>query len=162
MLIYFEKFRFIFVFINFMILYFFMRKFLFKPVTQFMENRTNMIKDSLDNAEKSKTEASQLKLQYDEKLKSAKDEADKIINDAIAKANKEHEEILNNARKDAEAILAKGREEIERERSQMIKEVKSQVTGLALAVASKVVEANMDNENNRKLAEKFIDEAGAA
>ncbi|HOV26264.1 MAG TPA: F0F1 ATP synthase subunit B [Pseudobacteroides sp.] len=162
MLIYFEKFRFIFVFINFMILYFFLRKFLFKPVTQFMENRTNMIKNSLDNAEKSKNEASQLKLQYEEQLKSAKDEADKIINDAIAKANKEYEEILNNARKDAEAILAKGREEIEIERAQMLKEVKSQVASLALTVASKVVEANMDNESNRRLAEKFIDEAGAA
>mgnify|MGYP001161910552 FL=1 len=162
MLIYFEKFRFIFVFINFMILYFFLRKFLFKPVTQFMENRTNMIKNSLDNAEKSKNEASQLKLQYEEQLKSAKDEADKIINDAIAKANNEYEEILNNARKDAEAILAKGREEIEIERAQMLKEVKSQVASLALTVASKVVEANMDNESNRRLAEKFIDEAGAA
>jgi len=162
MLIYFEKFRFIFVFINFMILYFFLRKFLFKPVTEFMENRTNMIKNSLDNAEKSKTEASQLKLQYEEQLKTAKDEADKIINDAVAKANKEYEEILNNARKDAEAILAKGREEIELERAQMLKEVRSQVAGLALTVASKVVEANMDNESNRRLAEKFIDEAGAA
>ncbi len=162
MLIYFEKFRFILVFINLLVLYFLLRKFLFKPVTQFMENRTNMIKDSLDNAEKTKLEANGLKQKYEEELRASKNQADQIINDAKAKANKEYEEILNNARKDAEAILAKGREEIERERAQMIKEVRSQVTGLALVVASKVVEANMDNEKNRVLAEKFIDEAGAA
>lgn len=162
MLIYFEKWRFILVFINLLVLYFFMRKFLFKPVTQFMENRTKAIKDSIDNAERAKGEASDLKLKYEEQLRASKNEADQIINDAKARANKEYEAILSNARKDAEGILTRAREEVERERAQMLKDVRSQVTGLALVVASKVVEANMDNEKNRVLAEKFIDEAGAA
>jgi F-type H+-transporting ATPase subunit b len=58
--------------------------------------------------------------------------------------------------------MEKGREEIEREREQMLKDIKGQVAGLALAAASKVIDANMDNERNRALVDKFIDEEGVA
>ena len=44
----------------------------------------------------------------------------------------------------------------------MLKDIRGQVAGLALAAASKVIEANMDNEANRALVDRFIDEAGAA
>lgn len=148
--------------INLLILYFILRKVLFKRVTQFMENRANSIKEAIDNADKSKADADSLKLKYEEQLKAAKAEADKILNDARARANKEYEAVIGNAKKDAETVLVKAREEIEREREQMVKDIKSQVTGLALTVASKVMEANMDNEKNKALAEKFINEAGVA
>ncbi len=152
----------IFTVINLLILYFFLRKILFKRVTEFMENRTRSIKDSIENADMSKAEASKLKQQYEDQIRNAKNEADKILNDARARANKEYDAILSAAKKDAEGILARAREEIEREREQMVKDVRGQVTGLALTVASKVLEANMDNEKNKALAEKFINEVGAA
>jgi F-type H+-transporting ATPase subunit b len=148
--------------INLLILYFILRKVLFKRVTQFMENRTNSIKEAMDNAEKSNAEAASLKLQYEEQLRSAKEEADRILNDARIRAGKEYEALIGNAKKDAESILVKAREEIEREREQMIKDIRGQVAGLAIIVASKVMEANMDNEKNKALAEKFINEAGVA
>jgi F-type H+-transporting ATPase subunit b len=44
----------------------------------------------------------------------------------------------------------------------MFKNVRSEVASLALAAASKVIEANMDTESNRVLVNKFIDEAGVA
>ncbi|HEX3028821.1 MAG TPA: F0F1 ATP synthase subunit B [Clostridia bacterium] len=149
-------------FINLIVFYLLMKKFLFKRVTQFMDNRTKSIKDSIDNAEKSKVEAAELKTQYAEKLHSAKEEADNILNEARSRAGKEYEEIVANARIEAENILAKAREEIDREKEELLKDVKSQVAGLALAAASKVLEANMDTESNRKLVDKFIGEVGAA
>lgn len=152
----------IFTVINLLILYFFLRKILFKRVTSFMENRTKSIKDAIDNADMSKADALKLKQQYDEQLRTAKDEADKILDDARKRANKEYEAIVGSAKTDAEGILARAREEIEREREQMVKDVRGQVTGLALTVASKVLEANMDNEKNKALADKFINEVGAA
>jgi F-type H+-transporting ATPase subunit b len=129
-------------FINLIVFYILMKKFLFKRVTQFMDNRTKSIKDSIDNAEKSKAEAAELKTQYAEKLHSAKVEADNILNEARSRAGKEYEEIVANARIEAENILAKAREEIDR-KEELLKDVKSQVAGLALAAASKVLEANM-------------------
>jgi F-type H+-transporting ATPase subunit b len=157
-----SPFKFLIVFLNLIILYFILRKILFKPVTAFMENRTNSIRNSIEDAEKKKSEAAELKRSYEEQLGNAKAEGEKIISDAIVKAGREHDKLVAEARQEAESILARAREEIENERAQMLRDVRGQVAGLALAAASKVMEANMDTESNRALVDKFIDEAGAA
>ena len=154
--------KFILVALNLIILYIVLRKLLFKPVTEFMEKRTNSIKNSLEDAAKQKAEAAEMKRSYEEQLKGAKAEGERIVSEAVLKAGREHDKLVVEARKEAESILARAREEIEHERVQMIKDVRGQVAGLALAAASKVIEANMDNESNRVLVDKFIDEAGAA
>jgi F-type H+-transporting ATPase subunit b len=157
-----NQFKFLIVFLNLVVLYLVLRRLLFKPVTQFMENRTKMIKDSIDNAEKVKIEALDLKHEYEEQLKTAKAKGDKIIADTRAKAEKDYDGMIVQAKKESETILTQAREEIEREREQMLKDIRSQVASIALAAASKVIEANMDTESNRVLVGKFIDEAGAA
>jgi F-type H+-transporting ATPase subunit b len=154
--------KFIIVALNLILFYIVLRKLLFKRITDFMENRTNSIRSSLDDAAKQKAEAAELKQSYEDKLRSAKTEGETIVNEAVLKAGREHDRLVAEARQEAEAILAKAREEIEHERAQMIKDVRGQVAGLALAAASKVMEANMDTESNKVLVNKFIDEAGAA
>lgn len=153
---------FVFAILNLLVLYWFLRHFLFKPVTQVMANRTNSIKKSIEDAEKQKADAIELKRKYEEQIKTAKEESEKIIADAIKKAEKEKSSIIEEARRESEALLNKAREEIEHEHELMLRDVKSQVAGIALAAASKVIEANMDTEANRILVDKFIDEAGAA
>ncbi|MDF2522492.1 MAG: synthase, subunit b [Clostridiales bacterium] len=153
---------FIWVIVNLLVLYFILKKVLFKPVTDFMDKRTNSISEAIDNADKSKAEAADLKQKYEDQLKGTKVEGDKIINAARARANNEYEEILNSAKKDAEELLIKAREELERERANMLREVRNQVATLALSAASKVIEANMDNDRNKEIVERFMDEAGAA
>lgn len=158
----FNEITFIFTAINLLVLYFALKKILFKPVTKIMEDRANLIKSSLEEAENSKAKAAEIKKSYEDQVRSAKDEVDRILNEGRAKASKEYEAAVASAKKDAEAILVKARQEIERERQQMIKEIKGQVASLALTAASKVIEANMDSPGNRALVDKFIDEAGAA
>lgn len=157
-----DAYKFIVVALNLIILYVVLRKILFKPVTEFMENRTKSIKDSIESAEKAKSEAEDLKRKYDEQLKTARTEGQKLIDDARARAGTEHERLVAEAKAEAEKILAQAREEIERERKEMLKDIRGQVAGLALAAASKVIEANMDTESNKALVDRFIDEAGAA
>lgn len=158
----FEKYTFIFVAINLIILYWFLRKFLFKPVTEFMEKRASSIKESLDNAEKGKHQARDLRAKYEEQLKALKQEREKVLKEAMDKAAVEYGALIANARADAEGILQKARDEVAKEREQMLKEVRNQAASLALAVASKILERNIDNDSNRKLAEEFINEEGAA
>ncbi len=148
--------------VNLLILYFVLRKILFKPVTEFMENRTKSIRDSIEDAEKQKAEAEQLRLRYEEHLKNARDEGVKIVNEAILKAEREHERLIEQAKQQAEALLISAREKINYEHEQMLMDVHGQVAELALAAASKVMEANMNIESNRVLVDKFLDEAGAA
>jgi F-type H+-transporting ATPase subunit b len=157
-----NSFKFILAALNLVILFVILRKVLFKPITEFMENRTKAIADSIESAEAQKTEAAQLKRQYEEQLKSAKTQGEKILENAVSAAEQERERIVTGAKQEAESLLTAAREEIEREHEQMLKDIRSQVAGIALAAASKVLEANMDTESNRQLVEKFIDEAGAA
>lgn len=153
---------FVLVAVNLLVLYMILKRVLFKPVTQFMENRTKAIRDSLAQADRAKIEASEIQGRYEVQLKEARQEAARIIEEARTRGHREYETLLAAAKTDAEALLERTREEIQRERESMLREIRGQVAGLALAAASKVIEANMDTESNRRLVAKFIDEAGAA
>lgn len=154
--------EFILVAINLFVLYIILRKVLFKKVTAFMEQRSNMIQDSLNSADKAKAYADEVRTKYEEQLKVVQDEMQKMMEEAKIKASKESDKLIASAKKEAEDFLKQAREEIERERNQMVKQIRTHVADLAISAASKVIQANMDNEKNRKLVDKFIDEAGAA
>jgi len=153
---------FIWTIVNLIVLYIVLKKLFFKPVTQFMENRTNSIRSDLEKAEEARAYVAEFKQKQEEELKAARQEADKILSNARSRAQVEYDAIISAAREEAEAIMMKAREELELERQQMISSVKNEVATLALAAASKVIQANMDTETNRALVNKFIDEAGAA
>ena len=155
-------FKFIMAFLNLIILYVVLRKILFKPVMSFMESRTKAIEDSIADAEKRKAEAIEMKTAYEEQLKTAKAEGKKIVDAAAARAETRQAGILAEAQRQAEELLANTRKEIELEREQMLKDARNELAGLVFAAASKVCEANMDTENNRRLVDRFLDEAGAA
>ncbi len=157
-----DKYTFLFTALNLLVLYLLMKKFLFKPVTDFMEKRSGSIQDALDNAKKDKAEAQNLKQKYEEQIVRAKDEADEILKEARSRAAREHDDMIFSTRQEAERILEKAREDISVERAQMMKELRGEIAGIALLAASKVIEANMDTERNRELVNKFIDEEGAA
>lgn len=153
---------FLWVIVNLIILYIILRKILFKPVTEFMENRSFSIKSDLESAAQSKAEAEQLKQKHMQKLLSAGDESEQILNTARQRAQKEYEDILNAAYREAEGIIAKAEKSIADKREEMFKELRNEIINLALIAASKVIEANMDTEINRALVDKFIEEEGAA
>lgn len=156
-----DGYTFVFVAINLILLFLFMRKFLFKPITNLMEERKSSIEQGLKDAENAKIEAAEARKKYDEQIKNIKLDGDKLLNEVKAKATREYEEIIANAKKDALAIVQKGHEEVERERAEMLKQTKQQIAVLAIAAASKLVQANMDSDTNKSMVDKFIDEAGA-
>ena len=155
-------FKFIMAFLNLIILYFVLRRVLFKPVMKFMNDRTKSIEDSIADAEKQKAEAIAMKASYEAQLKAARAESKKIIDAAVAKGTAQQAGIAAEAQRQAEELLVKAREEIELEREQMLRDVRNEVASLAFAAASKVLEVNMDSESNRQLVARFIDKAGVA
>lgn len=154
--------KFLMAFLNLVILFLVLRKVLFQPVMQFMENRTKSIENAISEAQKQKAEALEMKADYEAQLKSARTESRKIVDAAVAKATAQQETIVAEAKQQAEELRAKAEEEIEQERRQMLRDVRNEVASLALAAASKVLQANIDSERNRELVNEFIDKAGAA
>src|SRR5690242_11531137 len=95
-----DQYTFILVAINLVILYFFMKKFLFKPVTTFMENRKNSIEQGLRDAADAKIEAAEARKNYEEQIKNIKLDSDKLLNEARSRAAREYDEIIAVAKKD--------------------------------------------------------------
>lgn len=156
-----DGYTFVFVAINLIVLFLFMRKFLFKPITNLMESRKSSIEQGLKDAENAKIEVAEARKKYEEQMKNIKLDGDKLVNEMKAKAAREYDEMIATAKKEALVIVQKGHEDVERERVEMIKQTKQQIAVLAIAAASKLVQANMDSETNKAMVDKFIDEAGA-
>ena len=147
---------FVWTMINLIVLYLVLRKILFKPVTEFMENRTNSIKQQLEDSKNTNEKALQLKEAYEKMIGSVNMDADKILREATIRAQEKYDEIIKQAKADVEVLKANAKEEIERERMETMKNIRNEVVSLALEAASKVVEANMDTEANRKLVDDII------
>lgn len=146
--------------INILVLFFLLKKFLFKPVTEIMEKRKAIIKQDLESAEKAKIDAEQLKGQYQDTLNSAKSQAADIVKDAKARAEIEYNSIIEKGNKDAAAIMASADKAIAQEKERAIKQSKAEMADLAINMASKLVEKNVDATTNKKLIEDFLSEAG--
>lgn len=153
---------FVWTMINLAVLYFILRKILFKPVTEFMENRANTIRQQLEESEESNQKALQLKESYEQMIGSIYMEAEKIKKEAAKEAHDMYDEIIKQAKADAELLKAKAKEEIELERIEMMKNMRNEIVSLALEAASKVVEANMDTEANRKLVDEVVNKKSIA
>lgn len=148
----------IFTVINVVVLYFILKKLLFKPVSKHMDDRSKKIQEALVLAEEASRKVDQMKAEYDAKLRLAKEEGDQIVADYKKKADKEYEKALENAKKEAELMIQKTRQELEVEKKQLISEVKSQMSELVLAASAKVLKENIDSEANRRLISDFIED----
>jgi F-type H+-transporting ATPase subunit b len=152
----------VFSIINIIVLFLVLKYILFKPVSNFLNQRVERIKKNISDTESNKAQAEELKREHKAQLDKLKDESSIIINNAHQKAQAEAEEIIKRAKAESEIILQSAREQGQREVEKALEEVKNQVASLALLAASKVIQKNMDTESNRKLVEEFIDEVGVA
>lgn len=147
---------FAFTILNIVILYIILRKILFKPVTKHMDNRTKKIQEALDAAEESKEMVRQMKIEYDEKIKAAKDEGQKVIEMYKKMAEKEYNSIIETAKKEADQMVASAKAELQVEKEQLVTSIKGEISDLVLATSEKVLKKNLDDDTNRKLISEFI------
>lgn len=130
----------IFQIINIIVFFLLLKKFLFKPVTEIMEKRENLIRSSMEEAEDTRKKANELKAEYQAQLDGAKDEAAAIVKEAKTRGEKEYELMLANAGRDAQKLINDAQESARIEREKAIKSARGEIAALAVAAASKVVE----------------------
>ena len=150
----------IFTWGNLLILFLLMKKFLFKPVRKMMLDRENEVKAMYEGAEKSMSDAKELKTEYETRLSSAKTEAENIVKSATRSAALKSEEIIADAHTRAQEIIERADKQIEAERRNAENELKNEVSDIALAIASKVIESELNEEKHKKLIDGFIAEMG--
>ena len=145
---------------NIIILMILLRIFLFKPVSKMMNERTQSIQKDIDDAEKARQEAEDLRRQYSDTISEAKEEASRIIMKAHDDAETERSNIIQKSHEEADEIVSAASETIENERRRVLQQAQSQIADLAIEAASKIVGENLDDEKNRKLVDAFLSEEG--
>ncbi|PKL43585.1 MAG: ATP synthase F0 subunit B [Candidatus Riflebacteria bacterium HGW-Riflebacteria-2] len=143
--------------INFFVLLFILKKFLFVPLGEVVEERRRQLGRIKIAAEEEHRTALSLKEVYEGHLANIDKEIYEIKQQAILDANKEKDEIIEEARKKADEIIEQGEMEIFMERQTAWARIREEVVQLTLMAAEKVVEESLDNEMHHRLIQNTIE-----
>lgn len=144
------------------VIFLILAKLLYKPVLKFIEDRKEIISKDINSAKTMEKEAEDLKASYEEKITGAKAESLEIIEGARKRAEELKENILKEARQEAAEIVERGRREANRQKEAALEEVKSQTGEMAILIASKIMEEELNKDKHVKLIDQFIDEVGSS
>lgn len=152
----------LFTVINLVVLFLLLRKFLIKPITDIMEKREKRIADGLDKASSAQEEAQKLKGEYEVALTGAREESMKIVEKAQAQAKAEYERIVKEAGDRAGDMLDSAKASIQLEREQTMKALQSEIAGLAMIAATKIISEKRKTQGNQNMYNQFLGEVGDA
>ena len=147
--------------IAFGVFFFFLWKWVLPRVNQVLEERRAQIQGNLEKAEATKGEADRLLTDYRTQLANARDEADRIIEEARATAEQLRKDIQAKAEDESQATVARAQEEIRAERDRAFQDLRAQVGEIAVLLAGKVVEKELDAGAHERLIDEYIDQVAA-
>ena len=147
---------------NLMIQLVIFKKLLLNPVNKVIAERKAKADSQIADAEKLRTEAEAMKAEYEQNLQNARNEANQIVASAQKTAAARSEELLGEARAQAAALKQKAEADIAQERKKAVNEVKDEIGGIAMEIASKVVEREISEKDHKDLIDEFIKNVGEA
>ena len=147
--------------INLFIQMYLIKRFLFKPINNILEKRKELADKEIREAREAKEEADSLKDQYESSLTNAHAEAAQIVSEAQKEAQSKADAMVKEAQQEASDIKARAAADIEQEKKKAINEAKDEIGGLAMDIAGKVVEKEINEADHKKLIDDFISKVGA-
>jgi len=126
------------------------------PLIDALDKREEDIRNALSSAEKAREEADKVAEDYEEMIRKAQAEAQKIVAESKAAGERVREEIKVTAEKEAGDILEKAQHQIQTEKEKAVQEIRSSVVEFSLQAAAKVIEKNLDSEDNRRLIKETV------
>jgi F-type H+-transporting ATPase subunit b len=148
------------VLLNTLTIFFVAKKFLFGPISVIIEERQKEIDNLYEQADTAKNEAQAMEAEYKQKLSVASETSERIVKEAVARGQSREEEIIRQANAEASAILEKASADIAMEKKKAINEAKDEISGIAMAIAEKVVGRELNAADQEKLVDSFINELG--
>jgi F-type H+-transporting ATPase subunit b len=133
----------------FLLFWFMIGKFAFKPIANALRKREYDIQNALDQAEIAKQEMSKLQADNEKLLQQAREERTKILKEANDVKNEIINEAKTKAKVEADKIVTSAKLEIENQKKAAINEVKNQVGAIALEIAEKVIKKDLSSDANQ-------------
>lgn len=137
--------------INFLILFFLLKKFLYTPLLKVIDDRKKKIQETLENSKKIKEEAEHLEEKQTKEMEKTKKEAAEIMQKAENNADKLRRETLEQAKKDGQEIRKQAKLDFEEEKKKMLADIKAQTAWLVLETTKGVLKKSLGTKEQRTL-----------
>ena len=150
----------LFTLCNFIALFLVLKKFLFKPVMKLIADRQQEIDDMYAEADKAQKSAEALEAEYAQKLSVAAETSQRMMKEAVQRGQEREAEIVSQANAQADAIRQKAAADIAQEKKKALNDAKDEISGMAMAIAEKVVGRELNVQDQERLVDSFIDALG--
>ena len=137
--------------ITFLLLFYVLAKFAWKPLLSMLEERESLIKRSLSDAETAREELQKINLESEAIITKARTEAQSILSDGKAAAEKIKDDTVAKAKEEASKIREEAKQQIKAEKDRAISDIKKEVVDLSLNVAEKLIKKNISEKDNASL-----------
>lgn len=121
-----------------------------------LEQRENLIKDSLENAEKAREELDKLNVESEAIISKARSEAQSILSEGKAAADKIKEDTITKAKDEASKIREDAQHQIQVEKDKAISDIRKEVVDISISVAEKLINKNISEQDNNTLIEESL------
>ena len=145
---------------NLFIQLFFVKKFFLDKVKAILDARREAADQEITDAQAAKAEAMEIKATYEKNMQEAKAQANEIVDRAQKTATARGEEILRQANEEAAQLKQKAAADVAMEKKKALNDAKDEISGIAMAIAEKVVERQLDSSDHDKLINQFIEKLG--
>ena len=136
-------------------------KIAYPGIKKMMDDRTERIRDNLDEAERTKSEAQRILEDYQRQLADARNESARIIEEARQTAEQMRKDLIERAETEARELRARSQSDVKAAHATALAELRTQVSELAIELAEKVVEKNLDRDTQTALIESYINQVGS-
>ena len=147
---------------NLFIQMYLIKRFLFKPVHEILEKRRAAADAEIIQAEEKKAKAEAIRAEYERNMQDARQKANEILDSARNTAAIQSEKILKEAQDQTFAMKNKAEKEIAQEKKKAVNEVKGEIGDMAVEIAGKVIEREINEKDHEKLIDEFISNVGEA
>ncbi len=148
--------------LNLFIQMYLIKRFLFKPIKEVLEKRRQMADQEIREAKEAREEAETIKKEYENNIAGAREEAAQIVQSAKKEAENRADQMIQAAEAEVTRMHQKAEADIAQERKKAINEVKDEIGGIAMDIAGKVVEREINEADHKKLIDEFIKNVGEA
>jgi len=145
---------------NLVILFFILKKFLFKPVKKVLSDRQAEYDAKFAEAEDKLAEANEVKEQLEQKYALADDEVDRIIKEAKDNAQRRGDSIVSEAKDKAGIIVRNAEAEADLRKRKAAESIKDEIADVSVEIAEKIIGREVSEEDHRRLMSDFIDKIG--
>lgn len=144
--------------IGFLVLFFVLKKFLWKPVLTVIDERRASIEQAFAEVDEARADVERIRAELESRLASINAEAQAKLQEAVERGQQVAGEIRNAAEEAREKLLARTQEDIGREKDKALAEIRNTAIDLSFSISRRVLREGLDREMHDRLARSFIDE----